>query len=60
MIWISVEDEMPNELQTVICLFSGGEIDTGIYTGKCFIDTCCACKRYLVTHWMPLPEPPSE
>jgi hypothetical protein len=59
MKWISIEDRLPEKYQTVLVIFNKNNVDTAIYTGNCFIDTCCSCKIYLVTHWMPLPKPPN-
>jgi hypothetical protein len=60
MSWISVDDRLPDDLQVVLCAFNRVEVDTAIYSERRFMDTCCACKRYLVTHWQPLPEPPKD
>lgn len=58
--WISVKDRLPDPLQKVLCVYNSGEIDTAVFSSdsRKFYDTCCACKRFLVTHWQPLPQPP--
>lgn len=72
MDWISVEDRLPKEGQTVI--FYNGMIGTGWYQKSVFpgessrpgwnldlseyyLELCDVCE---VTHWMPLPKPPSS
>lgn len=64
MEWISVNDRLPNAGQKVLITFRdpGGSI----------VDTARRCSDFgwdvtnwevpdrLITHWMPLPEPPKE
>lgn len=56
--WISVKERMPEDGKNVLA-YEGG----GFY----FLDWCCDGKWVVasesiavVTHWMPLPEPPKE
>ncbi len=70
--WIRVENEMPEEGQTVMCY--NGMVCTGFYQSEYYpqerskkgwnLDiseeesTTFSPERYNITHWMPLPEPP--
>lgn len=65
--WISVNDRLPEDNQEVIavvCAFYGGlkkrtEVVATHYTEKNGFDFFMIRQdSYLVTHWMPLPEPP--
>jgi hypothetical protein len=66
MEWISVRDRLPIEDQKVICIGYSG-IFIGEYNHR---DGYWAADKYihceftenfkLVTHWMPLPQPPEE
>lgn len=56
--WISVKERMPEDGKNVLA-YEGG----GFY----FLDWCCdgewvvaSASTAVVTHWMPLPEPPKE
>ena len=70
MTWISVSDRLPEKDKNVI-LFDGNEIFCGTYNGKfkenhSWGNQCCdgICygwyEKNEVTHWMPLPQPPSN
>ena len=68
--WISVEDRLPTNQKEVLCYYGfdrgGGDL------GVMFIGTLCyfcldenphwqhSDHNLVVTHWMPLPEPPAE
>ena len=57
--WISVEERLPEPLESVIVWTRWGEMGEALLDGKHFVwmgDTDIAA----ATHWMPLPEPPSE
>ena len=69
--WISVEERLPEDEKSVLAYFgfnNDGDGDLGIM----FIGTLCyfcfdpnphwqhASHNLVVTHWMPLPEPPEE
>lgn len=66
MKWISVEDRLPED--EGICLIAYhpcfyGELDERICVGigKYIGKNCWARNRHqMVTHWMPLPEPPER
>ena len=55
--WISVEDRLP-EIETYYQTFNGSEIPA-VTTEYYYIEKGWSAKRN-VTHWQPLPEPPSE
>jgi len=55
--WISVDDRMPEPDEDVLVCTNKTEVCLGYYTGAYWIKYA----RYntaIVTHWMPLPEPP--
>lgn len=65
MEWISVEDRLPEDENTVLCFYNFGS-----HVEMSFIGTLCyftfdstphwqhESTGLHVTHWMPLPEPP--
>ena len=59
--WISVEERLPESLQRVLAINTEGDMFTAVYisfvTGKNAWSTSYSCLG-VVTHWMPLPEPP--
>ncbi len=57
--WISVKDKLPDERQQVLCFASGERIFTAICVNRGFLtwDEYEECE--LVTHWQPLPQPPT-
>ena len=64
--WISVDDRMPENFQTVLVARDDGGIFCWMYsadstTEEVWVDDYAnAFSVYRVTHWMPLPEPPKE
>ena len=59
--WISVEDRLPIVDKTVLCLFKHGRMDVCKYTKVFemeFVENAI-CVTTKITHWQPLPEPPS-
>jgi hypothetical protein len=68
MEWISVEDKAPKKNSDFMAYVIHGaehkdDINKGIY--QCFEDNGCYIPAFsyfpvVVTHWMPLPEPPRE
>ena len=69
MEWISVKDKLPNEGQIIVVWLSKKkeptcvefEIDEYVpkYVELCPVDIYCD-REDLVTHWMPIPVPPSQ
>ena len=59
MEWVSVEDRLPDDMTKVLVRYHNGAIDTAYHTNGIFRDTCCSSRFYMVTHWMPLPAPPT-
>ena len=59
--WISVEDRLPVDTETVLITHRGG-VSFGWFNGV-YWERGAATKHKpikTVTHWMPLPEPPKE
>ena len=61
--WISVKDRLPENETTIIC-YDGKTIFPGTYDDTTYLkwydidSECYLSPPQLVTHWMPLPEPP--
>lgn len=60
--WISVKDRLPDEFAQYLCIVIR-PISGGIYVREtmvlwCDYDHSWGCDNVIVTHWMPLPEPP--
>jgi hypothetical protein len=58
--WISVEDKLPDELQSVLSFSSYDGVFQSIYRAGNFKKTLVVWEHLNVTHWMPLPSPPKE
>ena len=59
MKWISIEDESPSKTGIVLCCRSDTKgVSTGLYIKYEDGGGRWAEKVELLTHWMPLPEPP--
>ena len=63
--WVSVEERLPVEAKKVLCflgLSSGMMVETGYYMGDdgWYYTGIEAPHHGIVTHWMPLPEPPDR
>jgi hypothetical protein len=58
-VWISVDDRLPEESKSYLCYgFWEDDGTRGIYI---VLYSCCEWMSYsdfVITHWMPLPEPP--
>lgn len=61
MNWISVKDRLPenSKLTYVLCFDNDSGVWLGYYEDG-FWPTDEGCIRGVVTHWMPLPEPPKD
>lgn len=53
--WISVKDQLPEHLTSVICFRPNASFDA---RRICLYKDSGFKSVYRVTHWMPLPEPP--
>lgn len=66
MEWISVKDRLPKINQNVLVLTDSGIIEGWMAMGWNFISLnihgcgCCGKDCDIITHWMPLPEPPKK
>lgn len=63
MEWISVEDRLPEEGEVVFVYCHGNRIDFCPYIGEwplIIVNWEERRARVAVTHWMPLPEPPTD
>lgn len=68
--WKKLSDGFPAHQQEVILYFknsNGWHVSTAVWDGNTFIEECCACGckvpwtySAVITHWQPLPEPPSS
>lgn len=56
--WIPVEERLPEDMQETLCCFDDGFIATATYMVK-YKDWELWQDAGEVTHWMPLPEPPT-
>lgn len=58
--WISVKDRLPEYMESILA-FGNGTIYVCWYdTCKWIYSDCCGCSADIITHWMPLPEPPKD
>ena len=58
--WISVEDRLPDEIQSVLSFASRDGVFQSDYRAGNFKKSLVVWEHLNVTHWMPLPEPPKE
>lgn len=60
--WISVEERLPEKCEYVICIVRFGEDAWNHELGFVINNSWVHAGRSdgIVTHWMPLPEPPKE
>lgn len=63
--WISVSEQLPTINETVLAICNDGRMFVGFYTTwrSWYIWTAKKSTKTIsrtVTHWMPLPEPPTE
>lgn len=60
-VWISVDERLPENEQTVLTIDTEGEMQVCFYetAWEGIFQQCHGLvKIYNITHWMPLPEPP--
>jgi len=60
MKWISVDDRYPEEYGIYLCYFSDGVIETFYFGDNSEDFQLWGVHNALVTHWMPLPDPPNK
>lgn len=61
--WISVEDRLPEDGEVVMCHNKAREYPVFCQWDEsdlCWFNNSWTFGRGLITHWMPLPEPPKE
>ena len=60
MDWISVEDELPEDLTTVLIYTSGSGVLVGFYNKRYnhWITDVIDIRATYDTYWQPLPDPP--
>ena len=61
--WISVEDRMPEEGEVVMCRHKARQYPVFCQWDEsdlCWVNNSWTFGRGLITHWMPLPEPPED
>lgn len=62
MEWINIEEELPEEGKMVLWT-DGKEVTVSAYMGKSKYSlewSGLKCNTLPITHWMPLPKPPSK
>ena len=65
MKWVNVDDRLPESGEHVLGFCSDGIIECKAYDGRLnsivFASHGCGCcsEDDIITHWMPLPEPPT-
>lgn len=65
--WIPCSERMPEDEQEVLtrnkmghCFVSFFDEHSGLFFDRIDVAAACCIEHILVTHWMPLPEPPQE
>ena len=59
--WISVEDRLPEDGQEVLCFCAGNLADVYTWTGEEWEDSYGYYEDGdIISHWMPLPDPPEK
>lgn len=65
--WISVNERLPDKQGEYLCCYKFKENDDRVFMGTVYYHTYCANPHWndagtglIVTHWMPLPEPPED
>lgn len=64
MEWIKTTDQLPEEFEEVITYSSQIKVGTAYYywqeSEAVWVSSDGVYERLAVTHWMPLPEPPTQ
>jgi hypothetical protein len=58
--WISVDDRLPDELQSVLSFGNYDGVFQSIYRAGNFKKALVVWEHLSVTHWMPMPPPPES
>ena len=58
--WVRVEDRLPEKGNPVLVITASGYYHAAELIGTSFYDTGRLERVGIVTHWMPLPEPPTQ
>lgn len=61
--WVSVEDRLPGEGEVVMCRHKA--LQNPVFcqwdeSDLCWVNNSWTFGRGVITHWMPLPEPPND
>ena len=57
--WISVDDKLPDNGDSVL-VYTGGLPRVAHYVGGLLFDAYAEFNDKIITHWQPLPLPPTE
>lgn len=64
MEWVKCSDTMPHDNQSVLVCIDGREVWDGFTyhdeSGEFVDDYCMSLVDEIITHWMPIPNPPEE
>ena len=55
--WISVEERLPEDNERVLC-FIPDWVESNLGAVIVQFGWCCKRRNMIISHWMPLPEPP--
>lgn len=58
--WIKVDERMPEKYRYVLCCCANVKRQCNIVKGYWDGNRWCCEMNSNITHWMPLPEPPTE
>lgn len=58
--WISVKDRLPGAETDVLGWDGAAHLVVTLWAHDGCFHECMECRRWDITHWMPLPEPPKD